>query len=101
MNTVAILPSLCLHFLQKQNVKRSTVKQATTTMKQNDVHTNDDNNYDSLQTKPKTTTATIEETSVVTAATVTPMTLITEPEVSTTNPIPSNEINEPPGSNSL
>ena len=100
MNTVAILPSLCLHFLQKQNVKRSTVKQATTTMKQNDVHTNDDNNSDSLQTKPKTTT-TIEETSVVTATTVTPMTLITAPEVSTTNPIPSNEINEPPGSNSL
>lgn len=27
MNTIAILPSLFLHFLQKQNVKRSTVKQ--------------------------------------------------------------------------
>ena len=32
MNTVAILPSLFLHFLQKQNVKRSTVKKATTVM---------------------------------------------------------------------
>lgn len=27
MNTVAILPSLFLHFLQRQNVKRATVKQ--------------------------------------------------------------------------
>lgn len=33
MNTVAILPSLFLHFLQKQNVKRTTVKQATAVMK--------------------------------------------------------------------
>jgi len=32
MNTVAILPSLFLHFLQKQNVKRSTVKKATAVM---------------------------------------------------------------------
>jgi len=44
MNTIAILPSLFLHFLQKQNVKRSTVKQATAT-----VHTT---NNDSQQPQP-------------------------------------------------
>lgn len=33
MNTIAIMPSLFLHFLQRQNIKRSTVKQVNAEVK--------------------------------------------------------------------
>jgi hypothetical protein len=33
MNTIAIMPSLFLHFLQRQNIKRSTVKQVNVEVK--------------------------------------------------------------------
>jgi hypothetical protein len=33
MNTIAIMPSLFLHFLQRQNIKRSTVKQVNVEIK--------------------------------------------------------------------
>lgn len=75
MNTVAILPSLFLHFLQKQNVKRSTVKKATAVM--NDTPTS---NGSETSTAPSSV-----ETLEVQAATLKPM--------PSSDPTDNNELN--------
>jgi hypothetical protein len=54
MNTVAILPSLFLHFLQKQNVKRSTVKQANTVMKAAPINDSEMSNEERVQSEAAT-----------------------------------------------
>jgi hypothetical protein len=50
MNTVAILPSLFLHFLQRQNVKRTTVKQVNMSNSNSSNNTNINNNNTDIDT---------------------------------------------------